>query len=148
MVVSRRDESISVQFGDWQGVIVDPDDSTHPFHGQIIQLLEHSFPKLITLMRTIRLGQAEFYFSTGLVLMDVRLELNRYAGPGMITDVFGKLVDTPETIKIEVLDQRAMDFITKGTGSYEGDLLLKPSRSRPYELPDGSYVPFYVAVRR
>ena len=67
--------------------------------------------------------------SSDLLLADVRLAPNRFAGPGMIADVFGKLVPTIETLKIEVLDDRAMGVIKSGSGSCAAENLpVGPSK--------------------
>ena len=148
LVISRDGENVCAQFGDWNGNIVDPHDDSHLLHHQMVLLLENIFHKLVLLMRSVGLPQAEFYFSTDLTLVDVRLAINKFIGPGMLNDVFGKLVKTPEIIKIEIIDNRVMDAIRQGGGTYDGELLLKPSKFREMELPNGSYTPLYAEIKR
>ena len=104
------------------------------------------------MMRLTQLDQAQFFFNiddNGLCLFDVQLSLNKHAGPGMIKDVFGKIFRTPDTLKMEIIDERALEYIQKGTGAYEGDLLIKPSRFRMYHDQEANtYSPLYVEVRR
>ena len=102
-------------------------------------------------MQLIKIEQAQFYFAIEdeLTLVDMQLSLNKFAGPGMIKDIFGKIMKTQEIIKTEIIDNRAIEFINKGTGSYEGNLVIKPSRFRVYHnQATGVYTPLYVEVKR
>ncbi len=64
-------------------------------------------------------------------------------------DLFGKQLRTQEKLKIEIIDERAAKAIEQGTGSYEGDIVLKPSRFRMYHDPETKeYSPLYVEVIR
>lgn len=148
VVQKQKDGGVYAQFGDWSGIPIDPTDTTHHLHHGIIDLLANQFHKLQQLMQTCGLTQAQYYFSETGILVDVRMALNRYIGPGMLHDVFGKLVTTPEIIKVEVLDQRVRDAIEADSGSYSGELIVKPSRFREMELPDHSFVPLYAQVLR
>ena len=148
LMIVRRKDDVYAQFGDWKGTTLDPGDTAHPLHNQVVSLLENQFNRLVALMAAAAVSQAQFFFSAELSLVDVQLSLNKYVGPGMLRDVFARVATVPETLKIEVLDDRAMDFIAEGKGSYEGNLLLRPSRARPYEIRYGTYVPLCVEVRR
>ena len=148
LVIQRNGKDVYAQFGDWRGALLEPHDEAHPLHRQVVALLENEFSRLVALMRSAGLSQAEFYFAGDRTLTDVRLALNKFVGPGMLKDIFGKLVATPEVLKIEVVDDRAMQAMVQGGGSYEGDLLLKPSKFREMELPDGTYTPLYAQIRR
>ncbi len=95
------------------------------------QLLVEFFPKLCNLLAAIHLDQAQFYFGgPELTLTDVRVSANKFAGPGMLTDVFGRVVPTPTQLVVETIDERAAAAITAGSGTYAGNLSIRPSRNR------------------
>jgi len=108
--------------------------------------------KLFKSVSLIGVEQAQFFFGIddeGLFLVDVQVSLNKFVGPGMIQDIFGKLIRTQEVLKIEIIDERSLEYIERGTGSYEGDLLIKPSKFRMYHDPDANvFSPLYSEVRR
>jgi hypothetical protein len=83
-----------------------------------------------------------------LLLVDVQVSLNKMAGPGMLRDVFGKIYPTQEVLKIESLDDRAIEYIEKGTGNYEGELIIKPSKFSVFSPNTELLVPLYVEVKR
>lgn len=80
---------------------------------------------LIELMKSIKVMDAIFYFSDTkkeLVLVDMMLSANKFAGPGMLKDIFGKTFKTQNILEIEVLND---EIINKFKGN-----LVKPSRFR------------------
>ena len=79
-------------------------------------LLAGSIPKIARIMGHARIIQAEYYFSDG-KLVDVQLSINKFLSPGMIKDLFGKVIDIQETIKIA----QANDKEIKGINA-----ILKP----------------------
>lgn len=142
-------------FGDWNRNRIDievGDGPPHPLISFISEFVKSYSVSLLELLSLIKLPQAQFYFATvgdELTLVDVQLSLNKWAGPGMIKEVFGKLLKTQTIKKVEVLDERAIDAITRGVGNYAGDLILKPSRFRQYHNQETkAYQPFYVEIVR
>ena len=148
MVIQKFKEDIYVQFGDWLGNIIEPHDTSHKLHEQILKILELHFINIVSTMRLIQLTQAQLYFSKKLLLVDIRISLNKFAGPGMLKDIFGKIVPTQEVLSMETIDSRVFAAITNNSGTYNGNLLLKPSRFREIELQDRTFVPLHVEVRR
>jgi len=146
-------DSIAVLFGDWKGnnIDIETDNPT-----QIVDIankfIEYDLVKFINLMHSINIKQAQFFFAVddnGLVLVDMQVSLNKFVGPGMIRDIFGNIYRTQEIKKIEVIDERAIEYINKGTGSYEGDIILKPSKFKMHhDQVLNSYQPLYVDVKR
>lgn len=146
-----KDQVVTI-FGDWNGNnidIVNDDDNRARLCAEFAKA---DLVKLLEMMRIINIEQAQYFFGIdeqGLVLCDVQISINKMVGPGMVRDVFGKILRTQDVIKTEVLDSRAMDAIMKGSGSYEGDLIIKPSRFRlNHKLEDKIYVPLYAKVNR
>lgn len=147
-----KDQVVTI-FGDWNGNNIDIVDKDNNNKSKIcVDFAKDQLIKLLETMRIINIEQAQFFFGIdegGLILCDVQISLNKMVGPGMIKDVFGKILRTQEVVKTEILDDRAMDAIMKGNGSYEGDLIIKPSRFRLNHISsDDSYSPLYAEVRR
>ena len=148
-----ENDQVSLLFGDWYGNSLDIQSSEQ---SRAIVLandfVNKDFLKLLNVMFSIKIQQAQFFFGIeddGLVLTDMQLSLNKFASPGMIKDIFGKIFRTQEVKKTEIIDDRAFEYINLGTGSYDGDLVLKPSRFRMFhEQENNIYRPMYVEVRR
>lgn len=151
VLVHRRpaQDQVAVICGDWQGNLLDLQGSGPQ------QLLDHAkrflnseCVKFINIMRLIKLEQAQFYFSTQgdkLTLVDIQVSLNKFVGPGMLRDIFGKICETQQVIKIEPVDERVLECIANRTGSYSQDIIIKPSRFRMHHVvEDNSYMPLYV----
>lgn len=148
-VRSPQKDDVAVMFGSWDGEKYD----LRLQDARSIQALEFSASKLTMLIKTmnvIKLQQAQFFFAwdeEGPLLADIQMSLNKFAGPGMIRDVFSKVFRTPEVIKIEVLDERSIEHIEKGTGSYAGDLIIKPSKFSMF-VHGTQTVPLYAEIKR
>lgn len=143
-------DQVVVLCGDWYGNVIDllsKDNELAPFANEFLS--KHAI-KFYELLRTIRVEQAQFYFAivnNELVLVDVQISLNKMASPGMVNDVFGKIFPTQEVLKMEIIDERALEHAEKGAGHYQGDLVIKPSRFRMYE-DKGHYQPLYAELIR
>lgn len=154
MVVVRRpkQDKVVVLFGDWQGNNIDlavPNGKPH--RDAALSFARDDLPLFLKTMQTIRLDQAQFYFAfspDGLILTDIQISLGKLTGPGMVRDIFGTNYKVPEIVKIEVLDDRAIEYIEKGAGSYEGNLVIKPSRFSLFSKAKNSMLPLYAEVRR
>jgi len=149
VLLSKKDDAIRLLVGDWKGNVVD----LHNQDAKTIvakKLLTTQGEAIIELCRAARISQAQFFFvlsGDNFVLVDVQLSLNKFAGPGMVRDVFGNVFKTQEVIGIDVLDDDIMDSIVTGTNKFSGSLILKPSRFRSASV-DGSLIPLYVEVIR
>lgn len=146
-----KNDQVVVICGDWEGNKIDvvSDDPS-----ELTKLANNFVTKeVITfyeLMRLIKIDQAQFFFAVvdgELVLVDVQVSMNKMVSPGMIGDIFSKVCPTQHVLAMEIIDERVVEFIQKGRGTYEGDLILKPSRFRLYES-DRHYQPLYVEIAR
>ncbi len=150
LLLTRKPEKdeIIVLCGDWKGNNIDIQ-SNDPRVAFITELLNTELAKLASILKTIRVDQAQFFFSTkdGLKLVDMQVALNKLVGPGMIRDLFSKIIPTQEVLKIEPIDDRAYGAIIDGKGSYEGNLIIKPSKFRMIEQ-NGAYSPLYLRYVR
>lgn len=154
VLIYRRpdDDQTVVLFGDWYGNNIDiqtkkPDKLTNAAN----DFVSKDVQTFINLMHSIGILQAQFFLSLDdePTLVDMQLSLNKFAGPGMIRDLFGKIYRTQEVRKTEIIDDRAMQAIEAGTGSYDGDIILKPSSFKlHHDQKTNLYQPLYVEIRR
>jgi len=148
----NRDKT-AVLCGDWYGKNLDLDgDSTDPVIQSALVFIREDFPLFLKTMQLIKLNQAQFFLALDqgqLTLVDIQTTIDKLAGPGMVRDIFGKIYRTQEIIKIEAIDDRAIEFIEKGTGNYEGNLIIKPSQFRTFSPNEASnIVPLYTEIIR
>jgi hypothetical protein len=140
--------------GDWKGNNVDIVNNDDKLAQIGLQFVQKELTLFLKTMQLIHIEQAQFFFAIEpetdeLILVDIQVAYNKFASPGMVRDIFGKVFRTQEIVKHEIIDQRAVEAIKKGTGSYEGDIILKPTRFRMHhEAGDNSFQPMYVEVRR
>jgi len=146
-----KDQVVTI-FGDWHGNSIDITQGESSDTKLCSSFIQSDLVNVLDMMRVINIDQAQYFFGVdqhGLVLCDVQISINKMVGPGMVKDVFGKILRTQDVIKTEILDDRAMEAIIKGNGSYEGDLIIKPSRFRlNHKMEDQSYQPLYAKVIR
>lgn len=146
----KKTAQIVVQCGDWDGNNIDLTDGSKQADTGKLLLNEH-LENLLGVMKYAKIDQAQVYFAIcdeQFMIVDVQTAINKYSGPGMIRDIFSKICMTPQILKIEPLDERAINAIREGTGSYAGDLIIKPSRFRVYEDGTDNYRPLYLEIRR
>ncbi len=154
IVRQPKQDSVAVLCGDWYGNNLDLDgDSTDRLVQAALVFVNEDLPLFINTMKTINITQAEFFFALDsenrLMLVDIQISLNKLTGPGMVRDLFGNVYRTQEVVKVENLDDRAVEYIGKGTGNYEGDLIIKPSKFTTFSpTAEDAIVPLYAEVRR
>jgi hypothetical protein len=118
-----------VRAGDWEGRIFDlkSDDFGTVIAQAFMQKDVHKFMKT---MRLMSFKQAQYYFAvnkTGIILVDIQLSMNKFASPGMVRDIFGKIYPTQSV----------------------GDIILKPSAFSLHHLPNNAgVIPFYMQLKR
>lgn len=154
VVIQRRpkEDKIAVIFGDWKGNTTQLDlKQESPYKSAALSFAEKDLALFIRTMQLIKLEQAQFFLAfgpTGLILTDIQISINKLCGPGMVRDIFGKIYPVPELIKVEILDDRAIEFLQKGSGHYEGDIIIKPSRFLQFSPKKGSILPLYAEIKR
>lgn len=145
-------DQVVVICGDWDGNHIDMAENSE-LGTMAKHFIDNHLSLFLNTMRLIKLEQVQLFFSLDekrqLMLVDIQTSINKLSGPGMVRDVFGNKFNTQQVLKIEVLDDRAMECIADGSGSYAGDLIIKPTRFRHYhDMNDNSYIPMYVEVTR
>jgi hypothetical protein len=148
VLIYRKDAMVHLKFGDFSGKIIEP-------HGNksIKLFLEKYCSKLVELMSLIKIPQALHYFvveKNTLRLVDVRTSLNKFIGPGMLRDLYGKIIDTQEVVKTIQLNSETIEGIKADKGSYKGGLILKTSAFKTVTRgtsPKLNMYPMYAKVR-
>jgi hypothetical protein len=146
----KKTQQIVVICGDWRGNAIDLVDS-NDMAKAANKLLTDQLERVIALMRYAKIEQAQIFYAyidDEFVLVDIQTAVNKLSSPGMVRDIFSKIAKVQDVIKVVVLDDRAIEAIRYGSGSYAGDLIIKPSRFRMFEKGDNTFVPLYLEVRR
>lgn len=148
--ITRSGGSISIKVGNWSGQEVNLA-ARSPESIIAQRLLKICGDKLVSLCSAIKLGDAIFYFatpSTGTTkLVDVQVAPEKFAGPGLVRDIFGSTVETQDVLEICHLDEDRLKSIEEAKGIYKGDWILKPSRFRQVTYK-GKSVPLYIEITR
>lgn len=116
LYIGFREGHSFIRTGDFKSNNIDPN-----YTEELTKYIE----TLVEIMKSIRVMDAIFYFSSTnneLILVDMMLSANKFAGPGMLKDIFGNIFKTQDILGIEVLDDET-------TNKYKGKL-VKPSRFR------------------
>ena len=145
VLIARQKDDVYMRIGDWDGKLLNPiqSESANAF------VKKHS-PGLISLMSSAKIPQALFYLSVDgadIRLVDIRLSLNKFSGPGMVRDLFSKTIETQEVLKIDNLTPEAMTAIKNNEGSYTGNLIIKPSAFKTVDRNKVMF-PMYGLVQR
>lgn len=154
IVRNPKDDKTAVLCGDWKGNSIDiVADSSDPLTQAALVFINDDLKLFLEAMYRIKLLQGQFFFAidadANLTLVDLQISLNKFAGPGFIRDLFGRAYRTQEVLKVEVIDDRAIEYIGKATGNYEGDLLLKPSKFTSFNPTTTiTDVPLYIEIKR
>lgn len=155
LIISRDDKSedTMILFADWNGNKLDLMDKQNKLSIIAEKYLANDVQILINFMKLIKIKQAQYFFSgdqyEDMLLVDVQTSLNKMCGPGMLRDLFSKIMKTQEVLKVEPIDDRAIEAIKVGNGVYEGDIIIKPSRFRHYhDVDNNDYSPMYIKIKR
>ena len=93
-VVRYTPEGPAVVVGDWDGIIAVPNNKV--LYAKAVKLMDGKFSRVVEIMKAIGLQQAQFYISKDNRLVDMQIMLDQWAGPGMLRDLFVKLMPIPE----------------------------------------------------
>jgi hypothetical protein len=147
---TQKDDVYTV-FSDAAGNLIELESDVTPLGITSRKFVKDELVNYVRLMNVIKIEQAQYHFSIAgdiLTLVDVRTSLNKCVSPGLIEDVFGKLVNTLKTKNTVILNPSVIDAIIQGQGSYEGNLLIRPSRFRLNDDDPINFAPLYVEIRR
>ncbi len=138
VVIKREGGVVHYKFGTLGGELIDPADTKHSQHKDLETLAIYG-SMMASVMQLIHLDQAQFYWARQnekLVLVDMLVALNKLAGPGMLRELFGKIVPCQEFIKT--------DFAPEQT--YSETIILKPSAFKMMVRGDDA-VPIYARLK-
>lgn len=126
-----------VKASKWSGMTVSADlDVTKIKKGTLeADILARWIPHIIKIMKYAKIIQAEYYFS-GMMLVDVRLSVDKFIGPGMLRDLFAKTISTQKILKVAAATEEEMKGITA---------ILKPSVYKTIVAGD-DMVPLYCKI--
>lgn len=129
-VKTDKGMQINWKFGDWDGNEINVLGTDHSADWVQKFLSDHS-SKILSMMQSIHLYHAQFYFSIvndDLCLVDIRTALNKFTGPGMVQDIFGKIVPTQTIIDKPVLfDEETLEKVATASKPYDCKVIIKPS---------------------
>jgi hypothetical protein len=122
-----------MKIGKFDGSIIDPSRiKKASLESDILAVI---MPKILGIIKHARIIQAQFYFSKT-TLVDVRISLNKFVGPGMLRDLFEKAIGTQKVIKISLASESEM----KGVSA-----VLKPSAFKTMVVGDDIF-PLYCKI--
>jgi hypothetical protein len=146
-----KNDDVFVLTGDWYGNALELNTDESIIAKAAKEFIKNKLVAFLDLMRTIKIEQAQYYFSIKkdeIVLEEVRTAINKLAGPGFIRDIFSTIIQTPTIRKIEPLNPNNIEAMIKNGGSFEGDIIIKPSRFRLFDENQEEHVPLYVELLR
>lgn len=150
VLILKKDNQIIILCGDWYGNSIDLSVVDGKYTSICVDFLNNHVQKFIELMKLIKLDQAQYYFAIHddeLILVDVQISLNKFVSPGMLKDIFSKIFKTQDVLKVELYDDRSVEYIMQGVGSYAGDLIIKPNKFALYSIDSGE-IPLYAEIKR
>jgi len=120
LYVGFREDCVIMRIADFKSNEIDHEQFSD-FDKGVLELSN----SVIDVMRHSRIIEASYYFANcngKPVLVDMMVSANKFVGPGMLRDLFGKTLDTQKVIDIKKLNNEEID-------SNKGNL-VKPSRFR------------------
>lgn len=119
LYIGFRKNNILIRIADFDSNVIDLKNNEDQNVKEILKFTE----SLSRIMQLIRIQDASFYFEKNeLKLIDVMISINKFVGPGMLIDLFGKILPIQKTIEIKMLDEEVIN-------EYKGNI-VKPSRYR------------------
>lgn len=147
----RADDSVYILTGERDGQTIDFNSELDDRKKLIAEFIKEKSIEILSLMRIVKIDQAQYYFSINqgkIILQDIRTAMNKFMGPGFVRDMFNAIVNVPNIRKIEILSSNNLEAIMKNTGSFNGDIIIKPSRFRLYDEINDDNVPLVVECLR
>ncbi len=122
--IFRKDGVVTFRMADFTGKVLDAKEVSK-------EVMEYTTRCALT-MKFARIPQAIFYFSKDdkIRLVDMRLTLNKFCGPGYLGDFFGKQgIPIQEVVgKPVILSGDILEAVINGKGDYShGKFIIKPS---------------------
>lgn len=154
VLIYMKDGNVFIRSGDFDGKIINPTNSNVILSDLVRKFINNYSGKIINLMSAVNISQAIYYIINDngvLRLVDLRTSINKFAGPGMVRDLYSKIIDTQEIIKTVRLTPDIIQAIKNGSGNFAGDLILKSSAFKTVtrgKSPNLKMLPMYALVKR
>ena len=146
-----KNDDVFILAGYWDGKPIELESDTSDLANAAKIFIQTKAVQFVNLMRILKIERAQYYFSVQggvVILQDFRTAINKFASPGFIRDIFSALVSVSNIRMVEPLSAGNIEAISHNTGSFSGDLIIKPSRFRVYDEDTQENIPFYVEVVR
>lgn len=134
LVITRKHDYVTIRAADFKGKDINQD----------LNSMQETINRIVVTMKYINIPKAQFYFSEN-KLVDIRLSINKFCGPGWLADFFGKQsIPIQEQIgKPIVLTDENLEMLYSAKGDYShGKFIVKPSAFK-FIIRDGDPVPLY-----
>jgi len=145
VMIYREAGDVFIRTADFNGTILEPVNNK-----AATTVMGEHLNRLVFTMKTIRLNQAIFYFSgeNDFTLVDMRLTLEKFCGPGYLNDFFGKQGIPTQVIINQpiILTDENISMLSDGNGDYAGSVILKPSAFK-FTMIGGQPTPLYGVLR-
>jgi len=148
IVIYRDKEDVCTRIGDWDGNIINLE--KHSKGPEIVEYLNENLRAILTIMKYVNIPQAQYYFSMDkdIRLVDVRVSINKFMGPGMLKELFEKTVKVQELIAKPILiNDENVSLIKEGQGPFKGNVIVKTSYFGTVEK-EKALLPLYGKVIR
>ena len=132
LTVIRQEGNICIRVSDFAGNLLDVSSQNHIYNSCINEVMIKYTPRIVLTMKLSGIPKAMFYFANieKPILVDMRLSINKFCGPGFLQDIFGKQgIPIQEQIGSPVvLDEEIIEKLCEGHGDYShGKFIIKPS---------------------
>jgi hypothetical protein len=151
LTILRDNGMVMIRFADFLGNELDIENPIYKSASYMAMLMQN-VNRIITTMKYIGIPKAMFYFSIDKDnprLIDMRLGINKFCGPGYLNDFFGKQgVLTQEVVGSPmVLDENNVKLLLSGSGEYvDRNFILKSSAFKTIIRGD-NIVPLYGLIK-
>ena len=125
VLIFRDNEEVFIRFGNFSGTVINHTDKTK-IAKMAMEFMEKYSSKFVTFMSSAKIKQAIYYIvrdKKTLRLIDMRTSLNKFAGPGMLRDLYSAIIDTQEVIKTITMTDDTLKAAKNGTGSFKNAIL-------------------------
>lgn len=146
IVVNIEQNAVRAKIGDWDGR------ARHDgwlFEEQEQTFVQRHLSGISELMQAAAIPRALYYVSCGndgLRLVDMRVSLDRMAGPGMLKDLFKTIMPVQESISDPVImDKETIARAEGREGIFRSGAIFKPSAFKTI-LREGEMQPLYVLL--
>jgi len=135
LLIKLADGEVGLVIGDWSGGRTQYDPTKHN------NILSDVLPRLAQLMGVVGLQQAQYFFDEAGNLVDVQVSVNKFLGPGMLRDLFTKMLPTQQIMGVQTLSKENVGGLRRAGSK----LIVKPSRFRAV-LAGGVPAPLYARI--